>query len=77
MGDLIMNQDLEDIAILRMPEVKRLTGLGRSSIYRMMDDGIFPRSVSLGSRAVGWMVGDIRAWLQRKRAVIPCPVVAE
>lgn len=74
---MIMELNLEDIAILRMPEVKRLTGLGRSSIYRMMDDGIFPRSVSLGSRAVGWMVGDIRAWLQGKRPVIPCPVVAE
>jgi len=72
-----MEQNIEDIAILRMPEVKKLTGISRSSIYRMMADGIFPNSVSLGSRAVGWMVGDIRAWLQRKRAIIPCPVVAE
>ena len=72
-----MEQNMEDIAILRMPEVKKLTGLSRSSIYRMMADGIFPRSVSLGSRAVGWIVGDIRAWLLRKRAIIPCPVVAE
>jgi len=59
-----MKSDLEDMAILRMPEVKRLTGLGRTSIYQMMADGKFPRAVSLGSRAVGWVVRDIRAWLQ-------------
>ena len=62
-----MKQDLEDIAIIRMPEVKRLTGLGRTSIYQMMANGIFPRSVTLGARAVGWIVGDIRIWLQEKR----------
>lgn len=72
-----MEQNLEDIAILRMPEVKRLTGLGRTSIYRMMADGVFPRSVAVGSRAVGWMVGDIRAWLQGKRVVISCPLATE
>lgn len=72
-----MTTTLEDLAILRLSEVKRLTGLGRTSIYRMMADGIFPRSVAVGSRAVGWMVGDIRAWLQEKRAAISCPLVTE
>jgi prophage regulatory protein len=60
-----MKSDLEDMAILRLPEVKRLTGLGRTSIYQMMADGKFPRAVALSSRAVGWMVfEDIRGWLQ-------------
>lgn len=62
-----MKQDLEDMAIIRMPDVKRLTGLGRTSIYQMMANGVFPRSVALGVRAVGWMAGDIRKWLQDKR----------
>ncbi|MDH4331255.1 MAG: AlpA family phage regulatory protein [Desulfobulbaceae bacterium] len=61
-----MNQNLEDIGFLRMPDVKKLTGLGRSSIYQMMADGVFPRSVAIGSRAVGWMVRDIRGWLQER-----------
>jgi len=62
-----MTPTLEDLAILRLSEVKRLTGLGRSSIYQMMKDGIFPRSFTLGYRAVGWMACDIRAWLEAKR----------
>lgn len=61
-----MKSDLEEMAILRISDVKRLTGLCRSSIYQMMAAGKFPRAVSIGSRAVGWMVRDIRAWLQER-----------
>ena len=67
-----MTTTLEDLAILRLPDVKRLTGLGRSSIYQMMKDGIFPRSVALGYRAVGWTACDIRAWLQARRNTGTC-----
>lgn len=35
---------------LRMPAVVRLTGLGRSTIYRLMDESKFPKSVKLGDR---------------------------
>jgi len=61
-----MNAPLEDMAILRLPEVKQLVGLGKSSIYRMMDEGHFPRRIMLGPRAVGWRAGDVRAWLQSR-----------
>lgn len=54
---------LAELQILRLPEVKQITGLGRSSIYQMMADGTFPHSVALGLRAIGWRVGDIRDWL--------------
>ena len=61
-----MTPTLEEMAILRLPEVKRLTGLSRSTIYKMISEGKFPRSVSLGSRAVGWRAINIRAWLQTR-----------
>jgi prophage regulatory protein len=61
-----MSTNLEDLAILRLPEVKRLTGLGRSSIYQMIKEGDFPRPVSLSLRAVGWTSGDIRLWLEAR-----------
>ncbi|HCC54249.1 MAG TPA: AlpA family transcriptional regulator [Desulfobulbaceae bacterium] len=59
-----MKPPLEDLAILRLPEVMRLVSLSKSTIYQMKKEGRFPCSVSLGPRAVGWLVGDIRAWLQ-------------
>ena len=52
--------------ILRLPQVKIRTGLSRSSIYLRMANMEFPRSVSLGGRAVGWLEADIDAWLEQK-----------
>ncbi|MBX3496646.1 MAG: AlpA family transcriptional regulator [Parvibaculum sp.] len=53
--------------ILRRPEVERITGLGRSTIYDWMSKGMFPRPVKLGSRAVGWRERDIAAWLDTRQ----------
>lgn len=50
-------------AILRLPFVKARTGLSRSTIYLRIAAGSFPKPVSLGSRAVGWLESEIDAWL--------------
>lgn len=49
--------------IIRLPEVKEKTGLSRSTIYLRMSQGRFPKSISLGERAVGWVEQDISQWL--------------
>jgi prophage regulatory protein len=50
--------------ILRLPEVKRSTGLSRSTIYLRVAEGTFPKPVSLGGRAVGWLEAEVQDWLQ-------------
>ena len=51
--------------LLRLPEVLRIIGLSRSTIYRMMAKGQFPAQVSTtGLRAVGWRQADILEWLK-------------
>jgi prophage regulatory protein len=52
--------------IMRLPEVKAMTGLSRSTIYFRIDLGTFPKQVSLGGRAVGWLEHEIQEWLQRQ-----------
>lgn len=52
-----------DIAILRLKTVMKRTGLSRSTIYEWMSDGLFPASVSLGPRAVGWHQEEIESWI--------------
>lgn len=47
---------------LRLPEVKKLTGLSRSSIYLRIKAGNFPVPVRLGGRAVGWVAEEIENW---------------
>ena len=53
--------------ILRLPEVKKRTGLSRSTVYLRMANNEFPKSISLGGRAVGWFEEDIQNWLDEKR----------
>lgn len=53
-------------AILRLPAVKARTGLSRSTIYLRIAEGSFPKPVSLGGRAVGWIEAEINDWLDRQ-----------
>ena len=54
------------ISILRLPAVKARTGLSRSTIYLRISEGDFPKPISLGGRAVGWVESDIQDWLQQQ-----------
>jgi len=56
-------------AFLRLPSVMRVTGLGRSTIYRLMAEGQFPRPVQLASRAVAWRRSDIDGWTDTRPVV--------
>ena len=48
---------------LRLPLVMAKTGLGRSSVYRLMATGAFPKSVSIGAQSVAWLEADVEAWI--------------
>ncbi len=52
--------------ILRLPDVKRSIGLSRITIYLRITQGTFPKPVSLGGRAVGWLEAEVQQWLQRR-----------
>ena len=52
--------------ILRLPKVKAITGLSRSTIYLRMSEGKFPKHISLGSRAVGWLKSEVNTWMEER-----------
>jgi prophage regulatory protein len=53
-------------SILRLPAVKLRTGLSRSSIYLRISENRFPKSISLGERAVGWIEEEIQQWINEQ-----------
>jgi prophage regulatory protein len=55
-------------SIVRLPLVKKQIGLSRSTIYQLMNDGTFPKSVSLGPRAIGWLASEIDEWIEARVA---------
>ena len=58
--------DLHQDRLLRRREVEKITGISRSSIYRLMPDGEFPRPVKVGPAAVRWRESDITAWVESR-----------
>jgi prophage regulatory protein len=58
-----MNKDIH-----RLSGVQYKTGLSRSTIYAMMKRGEFPKNITLGARAVGWLDSDIQAWIDSRVA---------
>lgn len=51
--------------LIRLPEVQHRVGLGRSTIYRWMSEGKFPKPVQMGGRAVAWAEDEVEAWITR------------
>jgi prophage regulatory protein len=53
--------------ILRLNEVKTVTGLSRSSLYLMIKRGEFPKNIPLNNfRAVGWLESEIQGWIESR-----------
>lgn len=52
------------ITILSRKQVQERTRLSRSTIYLRVAQGTFPKSISLGARAVGWVDAEIDEWLR-------------
>ncbi|MEQ8271527.1 AlpA family phage regulatory protein [Algiphilus sp.] len=54
---------IDDLRIMRLPEVRKATGLSRPAVYRAVAAGELAPPVQLTARSVGWRVSDIRHWL--------------
>lgn len=52
--------------LIRLKEVIDSTGLGRSTIYKYIAEGLFPKPVSLGDRAVAWLESEIQDWVSAR-----------
>lgn len=53
-------------SLLRLNAVKARTGLSRSTIYLRILRGEFPKQISLGARAVGWLESEIDSWIESR-----------
>ena len=51
---------------VRLPQVKEMTCLSKSSIYRLMDAGDFPKQIPLGARSVAWVRSQVEDWCAQK-----------
>ena len=52
--------------LIRLKEVQHRVGLGRSTIYRWMAEGKFPKPVQLGGYSVAWAEDEIENWITER-----------
>lgn len=50
--------------LIRLPEVESATGCKKSTIYKLLKDGSFPRPVRLSARMVAWSEAAVQRWVQ-------------
>lgn len=63
--------------VIKLPTVKLMTTLGRSTIYRLEAEGRFPKRIALsGDGAVGWYLHEIEEWIKSRPRASDAPKVA-
>lgn len=53
--------------LLKRQEVEAATTLSRSSIYRLIANGQFPRPIKVSSNRRAWLSADVDAWLELRK----------
>lgn len=56
--------------LLKLKEVKEITGLGGSSVYRLSASGSFPSPIKLtpGGRSSAWVADEVYQWVSDRIA---------
>ncbi|MFZ6691845.1 helix-turn-helix transcriptional regulator [Undibacterium sp. SXout20W] len=56
------------VALIKIAKVSEMTGFEKTFIYNEMAAGRFPRSISVGSKAVRWVSTEIDQWINEQIA---------
>lgn len=50
--------------IIKLPEVKIATAMSGSTVYRLIEEGKFPRQIKLSQRSSGWVKAEVDQWVE-------------
>jgi prophage regulatory protein len=64
----VQNESRPVERLIRIGEVKRLTGLSTATVYRKLSSKEFPRPVALGVMARAWPLSEVQDWIAGRMA---------
>jgi prophage regulatory protein len=64
--EIVETKEWTPTRLLRLSEVERRVGLGRSQIYKLIAEEKFPSPIPIVGRAVGWIELEIEDWIARR-----------
>lgn len=53
--------------ILRDGDVRKRVPVGRVTLWRWERDGLFPKRIQIGPRAIGWYEDEVDAWVESRK----------
>lgn len=65
---MALQHSVEPFVLERLPSVKKRTGKSRTTIYRDIAAGTFPRPLKIGERASAWDSREVDAWIAARIA---------
>ena len=51
--------------LIRFPKVREMTGLSRTTVWRMEKAGRFPKSRAISSRMTVWLESEVQDWIEQ------------
>ena len=63
-----MPKQVDPPRFIRLPQVIEMTGLGKTTIYRWINQGIFQKQIQIGGKSVVWNERDVIAWMNQQIA---------
>lgn len=61
-------EQTEPTVLIALPEVIKITGFKTTKIYDMVNKGVFPKKVHLGTRTVRWVKAEVLQWTNDQAA---------
>ncbi len=52
--------------VIREPECEKITGLSRTSRWRLERDGLFPKRRQISPNTIGWLQSELAEWLEQR-----------
>ena len=52
--------------VISYRQVQAITSLGRTTIWRLSKEGLFPPAVRLSERRTGWRLSEIVSWVAER-----------
>lgn len=63
-----MPKQVDPPRFIRLPQVVEMTGLAKSTIYKWIRLGEFPKQIQLGGKSVVWNERDVIDWMNQQIA---------
>jgi prophage regulatory protein len=54
------------LRMLRLAQVRAMTGLGKTKIYELQAEGSFPMRIKITGHSVAWIEDEVQEWLARR-----------